>query len=244
MSITYTKEETINKLAGIIKELDNLYKSELVNWKGKTSGTKEFYSEIIAERLLREIGKFEDIRDIKRKGTYCRENHCNIEMDICDSNRREEIFAKRITGLQLNGLGKIIDYQVPLKDTQKDQGVGKIDLISYNKEENKLYLIELKYEGNKDTLLKTSLEIYTYWKLVDKTKLKDDFKLRLIKEFKKEIEIDEKDIIPALLLTPKCRAYKELKEVKLGARPKLKALALALNIKYFTIEFLTNEIIL
>ena len=53
--------------------------------------------------------------------------------------RKEEIFAKELFDYcssgdkQLNAIRKIIDYQVPLKASLKDKGIGKIDLIAYCK---------------------------------------------------------------------------------------------------------------
>ena len=242
-----TKFETKNELKKELLNIENLYKSKCVNWNGKTSDTDEFYTEIIANELLRNLKEFDKILTVTRTGTYCRENHCNIEIDICNSNRDEENFAKRITGLTLDDLGLIIDFQIPLKDTIADKGLGKIDLISFNEETKSLYLIELKYEENKETLLRASLESYTYYKIVDKTKLINDCfnnqKFILNKLYNK-IDPSEINVKPAVLVVPKCNAYDELEDVELGKRPKLKALALALDIKYFTMEFLTNESIL
>ena len=242
-----TKVETINELKKELSSIENLYKSNCVNWSGTTSDTNELYSEIIANELLRELKEFDKISTVTRAKTYCRENHCNIGIDICNSNRDEENFAKRFTGLTFDGLGLIKDFQIPLKDTSKNKGLGKIDLISYNEETKTLYLIELKYEGNKETLLRAILEIYTYYKIVDKAKLINDCfntqKFILNKVFN-QIDPSEINVRPAVIVVPKCNAYDELKEVKLGKRPKLQALSLKLDISYFTLKFLTNEIIL
>lgn len=231
-----TRIETINELKKELSDIENLYKSKCVNWTGTTSDTNELYSEIIANELLRELKEFDKISTVTRTETYCRENHCNIEIDICNSNRDEENFAKRITGLTLDGLGLIKDFQIPLKDTRADKGLGKFDLISFNEETKTLYLIELKYEGNKETLLRASLESYTYYKIVDKDKLINDC-------FNNQISPGGINVKPAVLVVPKCNSYNELEDVKSGKRPKLKALALALDIKYFTVEFLINETI-
>ena len=242
-----TRIETINELKKELSNIENLYKSKCVNWTGTTKDTDELYSEVIANELLRELKEFDKISTLTRTETYCRENHCNIEIDICNSNRDEENFAKRITGLTLNGLGLIIDFQIPLKDTRKDTGLGKIDLISYNKETKTLYLIELKYEGNKETLLRASLESYTYYKIVDKVKLINDCfnnQKFILNKISNHIELNEINVKSAVLVVPKCNDYDELEDVELGERPKLKALALALDISYFTVEFLTNESIL
>jgi len=168
-------------------------------------------------------------------------------MDICKSNRDEEIFAKRITGLTLDDIGLIKDFQIPLKNTRANSGLGKIDLISFNEENKTLYLIELKYEGNKETLLRATLESYTYYKIIDKTKLIDDCfnnQKFILNKIYNQIDPAEINVKPAVLLVPKCNAYNELEEVELGSRPKLKALALALGISYFTIEFFITETIL
>jgi len=239
-----TRTETINELKKELSNIENLYKSKCVNWTGTTKDTDELYSEIIANELLRELKEFDKISTVTRNETYCRENHCNIEIDICNSNRDEENFAKRITGLTLEGLGLIKDFQIPLKDTSADKGLGKIDLISFNEETKSVYLIELKYEGNKETLLRASLESYTYYKIVDKAKLINDCfnsqKFILNKVFN-QIDPTEINVKPAVLVVPKCNAYNELEEVELGGMPKLKALALALDIKYYTVVFYTNE---
>ena len=61
--------------------------------------------------------------------------------------------------------GKILDYQVPLKNKSTDKGLGKIDLISV-KESSKpgtkiIYFLELKKDNSKETLLRCLLEVYS-----------------------------------------------------------------------------------
>lgn len=242
-----TSKETINELKKELPNIENLYKSKCVNWTGTTSDTDELYTEIIAHKLLREIKQFDKIKTVSRTESYFRENHYDIEIDLCNSNRSEEIFAKRITGLTLERLGLIKDYQIPLKDTSADKGLGKIDLISFNKEAKTLYLIEIKYEGNNETLLRTSLESYTYYKIVDKVKLINDYFNNqdfILNKLYNQIDPEEINVKPAVLVVPNCNAYDELEDVEMGERPKLKSLSLALDIKYFSVELLTNEIIL
>lgn len=112
--------------------------------------------------------------------------------------------------------------------------IGKIDLISYNKNNKTLFLIELKYTKNKETLLKSILEIYTYSKIVDGTKLINDFELGSV----------NLEIIPCVLLAKGCKSYRELEEMESGKRPNLKKLSRELGIRFFTIamEFSVNEI--
>lgn len=226
-----TKKETIDELNIELSTIENLYKSNCVNWTGKTKDTSEYYSEIIANELLRNLKVFDKIPVVSRTSTYCRENHKQIEINL-ESNRQEEIFAKRIAFLNLAGLGHIKDYQIPLKDSRADKGLGKIDLISYNKSTKSLYLIELKYEGNPETLLRATLESYTYYKTIDKNKL--------IIDCLKGSNHSDIRIIPTVLVVPKCNPYDELMNMD-NEHPKLKALSLALEIKFFTLEIFTDE---
>lgn len=243
--IKKNKQETIYELKKELSSIENLYKSNCVNWTGKTIDTDEYYTEIIANELLLNLSEFDKIKPITRTGTYCRENHKKIEIDL-ESNRKEEIFAKRIAYLNIGELGKIQDYQIPLKDTKADKGIGKIDLISYNDETKTLYLIELKYKGNKETLLRAILESYTYFKVVYKTKLiKDYFNNQefILNKVFNSINPDDIEVKPAVLVVPECNAYNELLSMD-NERPKMKALSLALGIKFFTLEFFVDETIL
>ena len=123
-----TRKETIDEFNKALLNIETLYNANCVNWTGKTSDTDEFYTEVIANELLWNLKEFDKIKTITRKNTYSRENHSKIEIDL-SNNRNEEIFAKRIAFLEFDEIGKILDYQIPLKDTSKDKGVGKIDLI-------------------------------------------------------------------------------------------------------------------
>ena len=73
-------------------------------------------------------------------------------------------------------IGKIIDYQTPLKNVRGDKA-GKIDLLAYNENEKTLRILELKRPDSKETMLRCVLEAYTYLKIVDRTKLLKDFGL-------------------------------------------------------------------
>lgn len=232
----YGKEKTIDELRDKLSDIAKLYKAECINWTGITKDSKEEYSEIIAEELLRHLQKLRNIPSITRKKTYYTKNHSNI--DINENNRKEENFAKSLykNSKELETLGLIKDFQIPLKNIKNDNDkvIGKIDLISYNKNNKTLFLIELKYTKNKETLLKSILEIYTYSKIVDGTKLINDFELGSV----------NLEIIPCVLLAKGCKSYRELEEMESGKRPNLKKLSRELGIRFFTIamEFSVNEI--
>ena len=233
MPIQKKRQKTINTLKKELSSIGELYKADCVNWSGQTIDTNEYYSEIIANKILKNLTIFNQIQTITRKRTYNVQSHNNININL-ESNRAEEIFAKRIANLNIDNLGEIIDYQIPLKSKRDDKGVGKIDLLSYNKNIKELYLHELKYRGNNETLLRAILEVYTYYKIIDQSKLKKDC-----------LEITATNNVkvqPSVLVVPECKPWKELQELKERKRPKTKALALALDIKFFTIELSSNEI--
>ena len=238
----YTKIETLNKLKTEISKIDTLYKADCVKRIGTTKDTNEFYTEVISGQLLRDLKEFDKIKTVTRSSTYCRANHTTISIDL-KSPRKEEIFAKRIAYLDLGELGVIKDYQIPLKDTKADKGLGAIDLMSFNHETNTLYLIELKYEGNREALLRAALEGYTYFRIIDTEKLIEDYKKS---QTVSSVDFDNINIVPAVLVTPGCKAYDELNEMAdVGKeRPKLKSLSLALGIRYFTLKILVDESIL
>lgn len=234
-----TREETIKAYKNYNKPIEFLYNEKFVNWSGKTKDSNEYYSEIIASELLKNLSIFDTIHQISRTNGYKINDHTKIVIDLT-SHRREEIFAKRLAYIKLEYLGEILDYQIPLKSTQKDK-LGKIDLASFNKDTKNFHLIELKYDDNKETLLRTALEIFTYSRLVDKNKLlKDylhkDYKFIFNNYYQNEIDLDTIQVVPTVLITEKCNCFDELEEMELSERPKLKALSLALDIKYFTIN--------
>jgi len=229
-----TRKETINELEKDVNNIENFYNSKSVNWSGTTSDTKEFYTEIIAKELLDSLDDFDKINKITRRSSYKIHNHNKIEIDLGTSNRHEDIFAKRIFGLEFYELGRILDYQIPIRDTSKDKGLKAFDILSYNKRDNSFYLIELKYLGNKnDTLLRAILECYTYFKIVDHNKLMADYN--------DEININESTKIkPVVLLVSSnenpCKSYNEFIEMNDNKRPFLKTLSSKLDIKIVTCE--------
>ena len=150
----------------------NFYKSAVVNYKGKVTGSKDLYSEAIAETLINDNFIKDWLNLIPVRPEHFKINHPNTDENVDAlkiTNRKEEILAKLLFYQgNVDGLGYIFDYQTPLKATQNDS-YGKIDLLGYNKD-NKCYsVIELKYRpsGSEETLLRCVLEAYTYYRLLD-----------------------------------------------------------------------------
>jgi hypothetical protein len=233
----YTESETKTKVKIALKSVEAIYKAECCNWKGLTKDTKINYSVVIASELILNLNILYSIGRVSRSNCYFIKNHFPISLSR--TNRKEENIAKRLCGLDLKILGNIFDYQIPIKAIQKDKA-GKIDLISFNTEENTLYLIELKVSANNDTLLKTCLEIFTYYKQIDDIKLKKEF----LQNFKhKEYDNSEMKIKPAVLLSQGCQAHKELKEINNPSRKMLKELIKTLEIDVFSLDLITSKII-
>ena len=138
MGKVYSKDEIIKMMEEAKSDMKNFYKKEFVNYSGETSDTKEYYTEIIAEWLLDNFYLFDTIKMISRESSYKVKTHDGKIKDE-NSNREEEKIAMELFNIsQKEGkkfyiIGKILDYQMPLKNKQGDEA-GKIDLLAYNKD--------------------------------------------------------------------------------------------------------------
>ena len=181
MGKKYSKEEIIKKLEASKSEMGQFYSENFLNYISETSDKEGDYTEIIAGWLLDNIELFNEIKLITREKSYKVKTHDGIIKNE-ESKREEEKIAMKLFDLSQNQgkvfdiIGKIIDYQTPLKNVQTDD-VGKIDLLAYNENEKTLRILELKRPDSKETMLRCVLEAYTYLKVVDKDKLLKDFGL-------------------------------------------------------------------
>ena len=181
MAIKFSKNEILEMIENAKFDIRSFYKQDFVNYAGKTKDSKEYYTEIIAEWLLSHVDLFNKIKLINREGSYRIESHDGKIINQ-KSNRAEEKIAMKLFDYSQNKgeifdkIGKIIDYQTPLKNIQTDDA-GKIDLLAYNEDTDTLRILELKKSDSKETMLKCLLEVYTYLKIVNKVKLLKDFGL-------------------------------------------------------------------
>ena len=183
MGKKYSKEEIIKKLEESKSEMRQFYSENFLNYISETSDKEGDYTEIIAGWLLDNIELFNEIKLITREKSYKVKTHDGIIKNE-ESKREEEKIAMKLfdssknRGKVFDIIGKIIDYQTPLKNVRADK-VGKIDLLAYNEKENPktLRILELKKLDSKETMLRCVLEAYTYLKVVDKAKLLKDFGL-------------------------------------------------------------------
>lgn len=144
MGKKYSKKEILEE----IQDMRNFYKRKVVNYRGTTSDSKEYYTEVVAEWILKNIYLFDYIKPITREKSYKADSH-DGKIKNEDSGREEEMIAMKLfdssqnQGKVFDIIGKIIDYQTALKNVQTDD-VGKIDLLAYNEEEKTLRILELK----------------------------------------------------------------------------------------------------
>ena len=141
-----------------------------------------------------------------------------------DSRRAEEITAMKMFNYCKNGdrydyIGKIIDYQTPLKNISSDEA-GKIDLLAYDG--TCLRLLELKKPVTKETMLRCLMEGFTDLETVDQKKLLQNF------------DLPPDTIIaacPLVFAGEKSNPYQEMQE----ERPQLRRLMDLLNSKPYYI---------
>jgi hypothetical protein len=232
----YSKKEIQEKTKESLKITETLYKQKFINYKSKTSDTEELCTEIIADEILNEVinGKLKIDTFSRNSKSYLTISHQTRPVEIKATNREEEKCAKRLFNRKNLQIGEVIDFQIPLKDKQSDK-LGKIDLMTFNENTLTLYLIELKYGRNTETLLRAILEAHTYCEIIDKDKLKNDFDFYEIKKVKPAVMVIGLD----------CNSYKELDDIK--NRPELLRLAKKLDITFFkstdetTYEIITAE---
>ncbi|MDY0236321.1 MAG: hypothetical protein RBR71_09845 [Gudongella sp.] len=174
----YTRQETLEKCQKALIDIKTFYKTSMVNYRGKTSDTKEYYTEIIAEFICNHIELFRTTISVTtRESSYKTASHIGVFSE--SSNRIEELTAMKMfnqskEGHIYNSIGEIIDYQTPLKSTRKDVA-GKVDLLAYDG--SILRILELKKPDSEETMLRCVLEGYTYMKTANSEKMISNFTL-------------------------------------------------------------------
>lgn len=166
-----TKQEVENCTKTKEEVVGNFYKTSILNYRGYVTGEKKIKENLYTERIAKSILE-NDLLTVWKCLVPVRTNHFTPNHDedcecIISTNRKEEILAKLLYRQgDVDGLGKILDYQTPLKRNKSDS-YGKIDLLSYNKKDNLISIVELKYRPSvsDETLLRCILEAYTYYKV-------------------------------------------------------------------------------
>jgi len=219
----YNKSEIAEKIEVVIKnnEISKLYKEPYIKRIGRTKDTSEWYSEVASEKLLASNIKMLFLSQVEMIN---RENYRVKHYDKINpkSPRDEEKLAITLKGKNLNTLGVILEHQIPLKASNQDKGVGKIDLVSLGSKDGSVFIVELKAKGNPEGLLKAILEIVTYEHQLNKNRFLND------------MNVSGKVITKAVLLEEGSQGYREA--IELGSRVKLKKLIKYLGVKIFLLE--------
>jgi len=90
----YIKEEILSRCCKAIEDVSTLYKQGFINYRGITTDTKEFYTEIISEFLCDNIQNYKSIPNITRVTSYKVDGHDGQYLE--NSTRIEEIAAMKI----------------------------------------------------------------------------------------------------------------------------------------------------
>ena len=210
----YTKEKIVEmtgtdiaKHGNWIKDLDSkndfmgadtFWLSESASRVGKTSDTNEDYTEVVGAFLLEngfiEKDNFTGIKQITKKAPY--KVHTKFSPAACYlSLHLDEKF------------GTIVESEIELGNYPDDKA-GVVDLITYKKDTDELYLIEFEPNYSENTLLSAALKIQTHYQTINKEKLVNDF------YSKEDSPIPSKNpqIKKVLILLNNSNAYKEYQE--------------------------------
>lgn len=176
--ILYSSIDILEMCNKALENIETFYQQDFINYRGKTTDTDQFYTEVVADFALSNIEKFlHDIPKITRLKDYNQKHDGSYSEG---TGRDEEIIAIKMfrksqkENYWYSSIGKIIDYQTPLKSKRADVA-GKIDLLSYDGKI--LRILELKKPSSTESMLRCVLEGYTYLKTVDEGKLIIDFGL-------------------------------------------------------------------
>lgn len=171
----YTRKDQIAKFEKV-EDICFFYSEDFMTNRGFAMDTKEYFPEIAAEWVIKNLEKFQQIESKSRESSYFSQSHDgHSDRPEADSEKQLAIKMFNQEG-GIPGAGVIVDYQTPLKNKQIDK-FGEIDLLAYDADKKILRILELKIPDSKEPMLKCVLEAYTYLKLVDRVKLIRDLNL-------------------------------------------------------------------
>lgn len=192
MGAAYTEDQILQMCEDAFRNIPAFYNASCVNYCGNCKGTDKLYTEVIAAFLIERIDRWKNgfPKDFHfREKSYQTPGHhtnCHINPALVEDMIAKQLLLQCKNGSVLAHIGSVIDYQTPLRNTNKknssDSGpvtVGKIDALSVDHRTKTVYILELKKPGvsTPETMLRCVLEAYTYLQLVNKAKLLHDFGL-------------------------------------------------------------------
>ncbi len=170
----YTREKLLSMATQAGTSIETFYREDFLNYTGLTKDTREYDTEVIAQWCLDNLERLKEIKSITRESSYRVDSHDGVTEQ--ESNRLEEQLAKKLFQKELPRLGKILDYQVPLKN-HWDDVAGKIDLLAYDGQILRILELKIPKPDHEESMLRCILEGYTYLCMVDQKKLVENFGL-------------------------------------------------------------------
>lgn len=167
----YTEAELLAKVNAAAGNMSTFYKQGFINYRGRTSDTGEYYTEVIARWCCDNLERFNDIPLITRE-CYRTPGHDGTTAAEQSDREEERITLAMFRQGELPVIGKVEDYQTPLKSKRADDA-GKIDLLAWDG--SVLRILELKRPDSRETMLRCVLEGETYWRTADRKKLLKSF---------------------------------------------------------------------
>lgn len=176
----YNEDEFLNKIKDREQwEKGELYQQCFVNYKGRTSDSNKIYNEILAEKLYNDELEI-NIKEIDKSKEKESNSPIHNKEDVKFTNyepedveRTEENIAKRM--FQIGSSPRqsdeyvVADYQVPVNRVHNTSD-GKIDLILTTS--SSIVIGEIKGNESKESLIRTILEVETYFRKISHEKLR------------------------------------------------------------------------
>jgi hypothetical protein len=171
-----------NKIDKYLKKegFSKLYKERYINWKGSTR-ENTLYENFFANLILKEFkeagkkaAKEAEIAKLFEQPEPPFFKHSRNDKEGKGEEKVQRDFYLRNRAFP-KSLGELFWFELALKT-----GKG-VDLVSVDHKNEKIYLIELKIAGNKESVLKAILEIESYYQTVIKH---ETLFFKSLKEFK------------------------------------------------------------
>ena len=198
-----------------------LYKNKIV----KQSSYFNNYASLLLEKGAKQyLDKIKSNKERSSK-SYLNPSHRgettqgNLEVKNFQWEVRETIAM--YNGQKSEAQFKLLDYQTPLKNSNKDNEKG-IDLVGTDGKD--LYILEYKRFKSSESLLRSVLECYSYRRLVNAG----------IKKFAKDFGFPFADVIPAIIMMKDSNQYKSF--IKQDKDSPIIKLMKVLEVKAFLIE--------
>lgn len=166
-----TEAELLAKVNTAAESMGTFYKQGFINYRGRTSDTGELCTEIIARWCCDNLDRFNDIPQITR-ACYRTPGHDGTTEAEWSDREEERIALAMFRQGELPVIGKVEDYQTPLKSIRAD-AAGKIDLLAWDG--TVLRILELKRPNSRETMLRCVLEGETYRRTVNRENLLKSF---------------------------------------------------------------------